>query len=52
MLHTSRVQFERYGLYIVGSVQWASNGLENQQVENKSCSASQFSTGALGFYWS
>ncbi len=24
------------------------NGLENHQVENKSCSASQFRTGALG----
>lgn len=37
-----------YNKYIVGSVQWALNGLENWQVENKSCSASQFSTGALG----
>lgn len=36
-----------YSLYIVGGVQWALNGLENQWVENKSCSASQFSTVAL-----
>lgn len=35
-----RVLFEFYSLYIVGSVQWALNSLENQQMENKSCSAS------------
>lgn len=42
--------FECYGLCIVGSIQWALNGPENRQVENKSCSASQFSTGALGCF--
>lgn len=31
-------------------VWWGLNGLENRQVENKSCSASQFSPGALGCF--
>lgn len=44
----SRVLFECYGLYIVGGVQWALNGLGNRRVENKSCSTSQFSPGAPG----
>lgn len=49
MLHINRVLFENYNTYyIIGSVQWALNGLENQQVENKSCSASQLSTEAHG----
>lgn len=49
VLHTSRVLFECYGLYI-GSIQWALNSLEIQQVENKLCSASQFSTVTLGCF--
>lgn len=36
--------------YIVDSVQWALNGLENRRVEKKSFPASQLSSGV--FYWS
>lgn len=50
VLDTGGVLFECCGLYIVGGVRWALNGLENQRVENKSCSASQFSTGAPGCF--
>lgn len=31
-------------------VRWGLNGLENRQVKNKSCSASQFIPGALGYF--